>query len=245
MNIKAKDLLSLCDPVLLIQSFDKEVPNELRTIEDKVILIAQQDTNDKFWSAQAIERGVKGTHDDYNVIYNSDCRGEYFKTAQMALDSARLQVKIYRLNQERMETLLFSSIGKSTSECYVPELEKVTEPENNFYEALKSYMANKTKDELLEQWEKSKEADSIGPTVTDFIKNSNTMIIKDNRIVSDRTFANRLKNFLNEIRVSDPMSEEELDYLRRVADRLLMYQIDTVTEQREKDYLIRCNLLSV
>lgn len=69
------------------------------------------------------------------------------------------------------------------------------------------------------------------------------MIIKDNRIVSDRTFANRLKNFLNEIRVSDPMSEEELDYLRRVADRLLMYQIDTVTEQREKDYLIRCNLI--
>lgn len=49
---------------------------------------------------------------------------------------------------------------------------------NNFYEDLKAAMANKTKDELLEQWEKSKEFDSIGPTVTEFVKNSRKVPVK-------------------------------------------------------------------
>ena len=44
---------------------------------------------------------------------------------------------------------------------------------NNFYGDLKAAMANKTKDELLEQWEKSKEFDSIGPTITNFIFTTN------------------------------------------------------------------------
>lgn len=196
-----KDFLSQCEPVLFIQSFNEEVPNELREMYNKVSLIAQQDTNDKFWSAKAIEHGVKGTHEDYNVIYNSDCVGHYFNTAQDALKAAKLQVKIYRINQERIKNFEYPNAEKWTSECEVPEWAK----------------DNTAKQDL--------------------------MIIKDNRIVSDTTFANRLKNFLNEIRVSDPMSEEELDYLRRVADRLLMHQLDTVVEQREKDYLIRCNLL--
>lgn len=45
--------------------------------------------------------------------------------------------------------------------------------ENNFYEDLKAAMANKTKDEFIEQWEKSKELDSIGPTVSNFIRTTN------------------------------------------------------------------------
>ncbi len=44
---------------------------------------------------------------------------------------------------------------------------------NNFYGDLKAAMANKTKDEFIEQWEKSKELDSIGPTVSNFIRASN------------------------------------------------------------------------
>ena len=35
-------------------------------------------------------------------------------------------------------------------------------------------------------------------------------IIKDNRIVSDKTFATRFVRFLKDIQVNDPMSEEEL-----------------------------------
>jgi len=57
--------------------------------------------------------------------------------------------------------------------------------------------------------------------------------IKDNRIVSDKTFATRFVAFLKDIQVNDVMSEEELWYLRNVAEYLLSYQIDTVTDKDE------------
>ena len=200
MKDKAKDLLSICDPVLFIRSFDKDIPNELRIFKKQILYTAQQNTNSAFWSVNARELGVKGTHETYNMLYNSDCTDEYFETSQEALKAAELAVKKYKEGVKNPE---YPNAEKWTTKCDIPEWAKASYNEKN------------------------------------------TMIIKDNRIVSDRTFANRLKNFLSEIRVSDPMSEEELDYLIRVADRLLMYQIDTVTDQREKDYLIRCNLLSV
>ena len=67
------------------------------------------------------------------------------------------------------------------------------------------------------------------------IKNMN--IIKENRIVSDRTFATRFLGFLKDIQVKDPMSAEELEYLRRVANSLLVHQKNTCTEKQELDYL--------
>lgn len=67
--------------------------------------------------------------------------------------------------------------------------------------------------------------------------------IIDNRIVSDKTFAIRLKNFIKDVRVSDCASEEEKEYILNVANRLLNYQIATVKEESEKTYLIRLNLL--
>ena len=36
-------------------------------------------------------------------------------------------------------------------------------------------------------------------------------IIKDNRIVSDKTFATRFVNFLKDIEVNDEMSDEEIE----------------------------------
>ena len=65
------------------------------------------------------------------------------------------------------------------------------------------------------------------------------MIIIDNRIVSDKTFATRLISFLKDIDINDPMSEEELEYLRSVADKLWRHQLSTATEQNEIEYLIR------
>lgn len=62
--------------------------------------------------------------------------------------------------------------------------------------------------------------------------------IKDNRIVSDVTFAVRFKHFLDKIQPHDPWSEEELDYLKMVADRLLDYQKLTVeSASYEEKYL--------
>lgn len=66
------------------------------------------------------------------------------------------------------------------------------------------------------------------------------MIIKDNRIVSDKTFAIRLQNFLKDIKVNDPASEEELEYLKHVAKELIIHQFDTVVDKSEKEYLLKC-----
>ena len=66
--------------------------------------------------------------------------------------------------------------------------------------------------------------------------------IKDNRIVSSKTFAIRLKDFISNVEVNDPCSEEEKEYLLRVAEDLLYYQIKTVTDEKEINYLKRLNL---
>ena len=66
--------------------------------------------------------------------------------------------------------------------------------------------------------------------------------IKDNRIVSSKTFAIRLWDFINNVKVNDPCSEEEKEYLLHVAEDLLHYQISTVTDEEEINYLRRRNL---
>lgn len=66
-------------------------------------------------------------------------------------------------------------------------------------------------------------------------------IIKDNRLVSDKSFATRFVSFLKDIQVNDPMSEEELEYMRNVAQSLLLHQANTATEKEEKEYLNRCH----
>lgn len=60
--------------------------------------------------------------------------------------------------------------------------------------------------------------------------------IIDNRIVSDKTFAVRLYNFVRGVQVNDMASEEEQVYLQGVATRLLEYQIKTATTDDEKQY---------
>jgi hypothetical protein len=66
--------------------------------------------------------------------------------------------------------------------------------------------------------------------------------IKDNRIVSSKTFAIRFKNFIEDVQVHDACSEEEKEYLLDVANQLLKYQIQTATDESEIDYLKRLNL---
>lgn len=67
--------------------------------------------------------------------------------------------------------------------------------------------------------------------------------IKNNRIVSSKTFAIRLKSFVEDVKVNDPCSEEEKEYLLNVSNQLLKYQIQTATDEEEINYLKRLNLL--
>ena len=70
--------------------------------------------------------------------------------------------------------------------------------------------------------------------------------IKENRIVSDYTFAVRFKQFLDwipkEFYMSGPHILEEYEYMQIIADNLLKYQIQTATDKSEIDYLKRLNL---
>ena len=61
--------------------------------------------------------------------------------------------------------------------------------------------------------------------------------IKDNRIVNSKTFAIRLFNFIKDIQVNDPASDEEKCYLLNVAKSLLDYQIETAVDESELQYL--------
>jgi hypothetical protein len=61
--------------------------------------------------------------------------------------------------------------------------------------------------------------------------------IKDNRIINDETFAIRLRDFIKRTDVCDAMSEEEKEYLLRVSEDLLHYQIETATDKSELKYL--------
>lgn len=67
--------------------------------------------------------------------------------------------------------------------------------------------------------------------------------IKDNRIVNSKTFAIRFKRFVEDVKVNDPCSEEEKEYLLNVSDQLLKYQLQTVTDEEEIIYLRKLNLL--
>jgi len=71
--------------------------------------------------------------------------------------------------------------------------------------------------------------------------------IKDNRIVDSYTFAVRFKQFLDWIPenfyMSGPHILEEYEYMQIIADSLLKYQIQTVTNESEINYLKRLDLL--
>lgn len=66
--------------------------------------------------------------------------------------------------------------------------------------------------------------------------------IKSNRIVSDKTFAIRLKSFAEGIHTLDATSEEERQYISSVADSLIAWQKATVRKDSEEaKYLEQLN----
>ena len=61
--------------------------------------------------------------------------------------------------------------------------------------------------------------------------------IKNNRIVNDKTFAIRLREFIKNTQINDAASDEEKCYLLDIAQSLLDYQIETATDEYELKYL--------
>lgn len=79
---------------------------------------------------------------------------------------------------------------------------------------------------------------------SDLLSNNKANPIKSNRIVSDKTFAVRLRSLLKELKPLDPASEEEVVYLTHVAEKLLSWQTKTVRRlSSEAEYLQRLGLM--
>ena len=62
-------------------------------------------------------------------------------------------------------------------------------------------------------------------------------IIIDNRIVSDKTFAVRLRGFMQSVTCNDACCDDEIEYFKSVANSLLDHQIHTVEDEHEIQYL--------
>ena len=71
--------------------------------------------------------------------------------------------------------------------------------------------------------------------------------IKDNRIVSNITFAVRLKSFAEGVTCADACSEDEKESIIHIAEKLLKYQLASVdsSNTEEVNYLTRLGLYPV
>jgi hypothetical protein len=63
---------------------------------------------------------------------------------------------------------------------------------SNFYEKLKEYFENTPREKVLEDWNKSAHLDNVGPTVEEFVKNSNEERLKD---VAERFYSEQSKAY--------------------------------------------------
>lgn len=73
-----------------------------------------------------------------------------------------------------LERLPFPELVKEFAEYY-KKVRLIEEPkqDNNFYEKLKQYFEETPNDEVMAAWERSKQFDNVGPTVDDFLNNTN------------------------------------------------------------------------
>lgn len=67
--------------------------------------------------------------------------------------------------------------------------------------------------------------------------------IIENRLVSDKTFALRLLNFIKNVDTADLPGTEEKQYLIRVAESLITWQKRTACNQEEIEYLRNNNVI--
>jgi hypothetical protein len=74
--------------------------------------------------------------------------------------------------------------------------EEESKKPSNFYEKLKEYFENTPREKVLEDWNKSAHLDNVGPTVDEFIENSNEERLKD---VAERFYSEQSKTYENAI----------------------------------------------
>lgn len=94
-------------------------------------------------------------------------------------------------------------------------------------------LADKSDEVILLKGELAKLEDKVAAYKT-IKENKQENPIKSNRIVSDKTFAVRLRSLVANLQPCDPAGEEELGYFKMVAERLLKWQTRTVRKDTEE-----------
>lgn len=109
---------------------------------------------------------------------------------------------------------------ESVSDKFYDENEEwlMESPEGNVFENWCVYLSNKEYSPVIS-------ASIIQRAFSLYLKQRNPIL--NNRIVSDITFARRLRSHLKSVKSNCMMGQEEIDYLSSVAEKLLKHQIST------------------
>jgi hypothetical protein len=117
-----------------------------------------------------------------------------------------------------------------------------TNPEPNFYEKLKEYFENTPREKVLEDWNKSAHLDNVGPTVDEFIENSNKEIFKNLKTISSKDIDPEFVEIVND-NFWDLIDSSEKT-LEEVADKL-SDELHAVFEMNNEDaFLWILNILN-
>lgn len=60
-------------------------------MEIKLVISAEFHPGRNKWSGLAVRMGRRGTHDNYDVLYNGTCEMEYFDSEAEAKDKAKMK----------------------------------------------------------------------------------------------------------------------------------------------------------
>lgn len=86
------------------------------------------------------------------------------------------------------------------------------------------------------------EQDMIILVLNTFLKHDDYNLVKENRILCNKTFALRLYNFLSDIKSSDTDEINKLNSCISFAKELLNYQLKTCTDEKEFEYFRNVDL---
>jgi hypothetical protein len=162
---------------------------ELKADYWKIILTDNEDL---------IKDGVQEISEDFLqwFVQNSDCEEVEVKKVE------HLTNKPYRVTIPKEELKFEDSIENSLSIMSIANdiFGKKEEPkqEPNFYEKLKEYFENTPREKVLEDWNKSAEFDKVGPTVDEFIENSNKEIFKNLKTISSKDIDPEFVDIVND-----------------------------------------------
>jgi hypothetical protein len=103
-------------------------------------------------------------------------------------------VKPYKIiiPQEEPEEMLMSN-------CVIFTAQEKLKQEPNFYEKLKEYFETTPREKVLEDWNKSAHLDKVGPTVDEFIENSQEQRLKETAKNSALNFMIDSKQFITKL----------------------------------------------